>query len=158
MTEDKSYMLDTNVFNRLLDQKISTSLFAGHHVIATGIQASELKATRNDERRASLLGVFKEVAPVPTLASTFALDIEGAGFDQAYWNDGTGRFEKTLARLEALDRTNNRSANQTRDILIAETAIKNGAILVSGDLNLRQVMSEFGGHAVSLEDFQSSIT
>jgi hypothetical protein len=37
--------------------------------------------------------------------------------------------------------------NQLRDVLIAETAIKNRAILVSG--NLRIVMSEFGGEATA---------
>jgi predicted nucleic acid-binding protein len=156
MTRDQTYMLDTNVFNNLLDQKTSASLFAGHHVIATGIQADELRATRNEGRRASLLDVFKEVAPVRTLASSFALDIEGAGLDQAYWNDGTGQFEKMLARLEMLDQKKGRRTNQTRDILIAETAIKNGAILITGDFNLRQVMSEFGGRAISLDEFQSS--
>jgi predicted nucleic acid-binding protein len=156
VTDDQTYMLDTNVFNDLLDQKVSASLFARTHVIGTGIQASELKATSDDERRASLLGVFREVAPVPALTSSFAFDIEGAGFDQACWNDGTGQFQKMLARLETLDQRKNRSANQTRDILIAETAIKNGAILISGDSNLRQVVSEFGGRAISLEEFQSS--
>jgi predicted nucleic acid-binding protein len=156
MTREQTYMLDTNVFNDLLDQKISASLFAGHHVIAVGIQADELRATKNDERRTALLDMFKEVAPVSALASSFAFGIEGAGFDQADWNDGTGQVEKMLARLEMLDQKKDRRANQLRDILIAETAIKNGATLISGDFNLRQVMSEFSGRAISLDEFQSS--
>jgi predicted nucleic acid-binding protein len=156
MTRDQTYMLDTNVFNHLLDQKISASLFAGHHVIAAGIQADELSATSNDDRRTFLLDVFKEVAPVHTLSSSFAFGIEGAGLGQAYWNDGTEQFRKMLARLEMLDQKKYRHLNQTRDVLIAETAIKNGAILITGDTNLRQVMSEFGGRAISLDEFQLS--
>jgi hypothetical protein len=96
-------MLDTTVFNDLLEQKISPSLFAGYHVIATGIQLDELRATPTEETRTSLLNVFEEVAPVPTLTSSFAFDIEGAGFGQAYWNDRTGRFQNMLASLKALE-------------------------------------------------------
>jgi predicted nucleic acid-binding protein len=36
------------------------------------------------------------------------------------------------------------------DVVIAETAIKNSATLVSRDANLRQVVSEFGGRAIDL--------
>jgi hypothetical protein len=82
----------------------------------------------------------------------FAFDIEGAGFDQAYWNDGSGNFEKMLARLRQLDHKNKSMPNQVRDILIAETAIKNGATLVSGNSNLRQVVTEFGGNAIEPDD------
>ena len=35
-----------------------------------------------------------------------------------------------------------------RDIVIAETALKLGAVLVSDDAKLRQVIAEFGGTAV----------
>jgi predicted nucleic acid-binding protein len=151
VTRNQTYMLDTNVFNDLLDQKISPSLFAGHDVISTGIQLDELKATQRDERRASLIKVFNGLAPVQTPASSFALDIEGAGFGQAYWNDQTGRFEDMLASLQAKD-GKDKGKNQLRDILIAETAIKNGATLVTRDSNLRKVVAEFGGHVASLED------
>jgi predicted nucleic acid-binding protein len=148
----QTYMLDTNVFNDVLDGKILPTLLAGHLLFVTGVQASELQATKKTERRESLLTIFKDIAPTSLLASSFAFDIEGAGFDQAYWNDGSGNFDKMLARLRTLDHKNKECLNQSRDILIAETAIKNGAILVSGDHNLRQVVSEFGGRAISLSD------
>jgi hypothetical protein len=82
------------------------------------------------------------------------LDVEGAGLDQACWNDGSGNFDKMLNRLCELDDKNKRKrnrdkeelkVNQLRDISIAETTIKNEAILVSDDINLQQVLSEFGG-------------
>jgi hypothetical protein len=54
-----------------------------------------------------------------------------------------------LASLEARDKTSaKRRLNRLCDILIAETAIKNGLILVSGDANLRAVTIEFGGRAI----------
>jgi hypothetical protein len=111
MTRDQTYMLDTNVFNDLLKQKISPSLFAGYDVIATRIWLDELKATpteetRTEENRTSLLNVCEEVAPVPTL-------VEGEGC-QAYWNDGTGRLQNMLARLETLDRKKDEGKNHRR--------------------------------------------
>lgn len=143
-------MLDTNVFNHVLDGKISSSSLEGHRLLVTGVQASELRATRNADKRADLLAVFEEIRPASTLASSFCFDIEGAGFDQANWNDGSGNFDKMLARVQQLDTKTKERLNQLRDILIAETAIKSGATLVSSDSNLRQVVSEFGGDAMGL--------
>jgi predicted nucleic acid-binding protein len=146
------YMLDTNVFNGVLDGKALPASFANQRLLVTGIQADELRATEKPERRASLLALYEEIRVTSLPASSFAFDIEGAGFDQAYWNDGGGNFQKMLARLRQLEPKNKRAQNQIRDILIAETAIKNGATLVSGDSNLRQVVSEFGGNAIDPDD------
>lgn len=143
-----SYMLDTNVFNAVLDGRVLPASFVGRRLLVTGVQAAELHATEKPERRAALLAAYEEIRPTSLPASSFAFDIEGAGFDQAYWNDGSGKFEKMLARLRQLDPKNKSAPNQVRDILIAETAIKNRATLVSGDSNLRQIISEFGGNVI----------
>lgn len=87
------------------------------------------------------------------LTSSFAFDIEGAGFDEACWNDASGNYEKMLDRLRELDAKRKDQRGQMRDILIAETAIKNRATLVSDDGNLRQVVSEFGGRAIDQLQF-----
>ncbi|HEY2915324.1 MAG TPA: hypothetical protein VGK21_18310 [Candidatus Angelobacter sp.] len=144
---NQGLMLDTTFFNHVLDGKILPESFVGRRLLVIGVQADELRATRNTIRRADLLAVYEEICPMSVLASSFTFDIEGAGFGQACWNDG-GNFEKMLARLQQLDPKNKKLPGQLRDILIAETAIKNGATLVSGDSNLRQVVSEFGGHAI----------
>lgn len=144
----KTYMLDTNVFNDVLDGKIPLASFADCRLFAIGVQADELRANKTSERRAALLAKFEEINPSVLLASSFAFGIEGAGWDQACWNDGSGNFEKMLAELRSLDPKNKDPLNQLRDILIAETAIKNGATLVSGDSNLRKVVLKFGGCAI----------
>src|ERR1700730_18752589 len=144
----QAYMLDTNVFNRVLDGEISISSFGGHRLLVTGIQRDELSKTKDNVRRTALLATFEAISPEVRLASSFAFGIEGAGFDQAYWNDGSGNFEKMRKRLQELNPKNKNPLNQERDILIAETAIKNSATLVSDDRNLRQVVSEFGGCAI----------
>ena len=148
ITVNQAFMLDTTFFNRVLDGQILPESYLGLSLLVTGVQADELRATPNTIRRADLLAVYKETSPTSLLASSFSFGIEGAGFGQAYWNDGSGNFEKMLARLQQLDPKNKKRPGQLRDILIAETAIKNGATLVSGDSNLRQVVSEFGGHAI----------
>jgi hypothetical protein len=151
----QAYMLDANVFNDVLDGNVLLPPFIRRHLLlVTGIQPNELRATRNPERRAALLAVYEEISPTPVPASSLAFDIEGAGFDQAYWNDGSGNFEKMFARLQVLDKKPGKKkndSNQMRDTLIAETAIKNGAILITGDSNLRIVVSEFGGQAIVVE-------
>ena len=149
-------MLDTNVFNRVLDENISLSSFEAHRLLVTGIQWDELSKTKDDVRRTALLATFEAISPEVGLASSFAFGIEGAGFDQAYWNDGSGKFGKMRKRLQELDPKTKKPLNQERDILIAETAIKNWATLVSDDRNLRQVVSEFGGSAIELEKLTAS--
>jgi predicted nucleic acid-binding protein len=145
---DPPYMLDTTEFNRVLKEKISTASFAGYRLLVTGIQVDELRATKDSKRRTDLLAVFEEINPATELASSAAWGIEGAGWGQAYWNDGSGKFEKMLQRLQKLDPKSKEPHNQLRDILIAETSIKKNAILVSRDENLRKVVSEFGGQAI----------
>jgi predicted nucleic acid-binding protein len=149
---NETYMLDTNVFNAALDGRVLVASSVGRILLVTGIQEDELRATGKPERRVALLAVYKEIRSTVLPTSSFAFDIEGAGFDQAYWNDGSGNFERMLARLRQLDHKNKSMPNQVRDILIAETAIKNRATPVSGDSNLRQVVSEFGGNAIEPDD------
>ncbi len=154
---DKPYMLDTNVFNHVLDGKISSSLLGGRRLLVTGVQASELRATRDAHKRAALLAIFEEIQPTSTLAASFCWGVDGAGFDQATWNDGSGNFDRMLARLQELDRRKKERLNQVRDTLIVGTALKNGATLVSGDSNLRQLICEFGGDAINLANFDKAV-
>jgi len=144
-----TYMLDTNIFNHVLDGKISMLSLDGRRLLVTDIQRDELAKTKDDARRTALLAQFGAVNPEVMLTASFAFDIEGAGLDQACWNDGSGLYQKMLARLRQLDPKSKNPMNQERDILIAETAIKSGATLVSGDVNLQQVVAEFGGRAIA---------
>ena len=153
--EFSGYMLDTTIFNGVFKGEISTASFGHLPLFATGIQIAELSATKSMEKRAGLVAAFKVIDPIVLPAASFAFGIEGAGWKQAYWNDGSGNHEKMLARLRELDPKNRDPLNQIRDILIAETAIKNGATLVSGDRKLRQVVSEFRGRAIDHLQFKS---
>ena len=150
-------MFDTNAFNHVLDGKIPHPALAGKRILSTRVQRDELNKTKDSPRRDELLEIFDQMAPEIMNASSFLLGVEGAGLDQACWNDGSGNFDKMLNHLRELDEKNKRKRkldkdelklNQLRDISIAETAIKNGAILVSDDASLQQVVSAFGGRGV----------
>lgn len=147
-----AFMLDSNYFSRVLNGAVRLPEKAGRRFLVVGVQADECQRTPCPTRRAGLLRVIEEIAPDLCPAASFCADIEGAGSDQAEINDGTGQFEAMLARLRTLDRkqkTEAQQLNQIRDIVIAETALKLGATLVSDDRKLRQVVEEFGGAAAS---------
>lgn len=157
-TKAQAFMLDTNVFNRVLDGIIQPPDKTGCRFLVTGVQADECRATLCPTRRAALLQTIEVISPELCSASSSCFGIEGAGFGQAEWNDGSGRFDAMLARLNVLDKKQKTPAqhlNQIRDIVIAETALKLGATLVSDDGNLRQVLSEFGGKSVPSSSWQT---
>jgi hypothetical protein len=109
---DQAYMLDTNVFNTALDEKISAATFAGRRLLVIGVQADELRATRKPTRQVALLAKFEEIKPTSVLASSFAWGIEGAGWNQACWNDRSGNYEKMLDRLRQLDEKSGKKEQQ----------------------------------------------
>ncbi|MCJ2093145.1 hypothetical protein MKK67_11645 [Methylobacterium sp. J-072] len=148
--DPSGFMLDSNVFSRVVDGVLLLPEKAGRRFLVTGVQADECRRAPCPARRAALLHSIEEIAPEFCAAASFCFDIEGAGWDQAPWNDGTGRFEAMLARLKVLDKKQKTKAqhlNQIRDIVIAETALKLNATLVTDDGKLGQVVEEFGGTA-----------
>jgi hypothetical protein len=54
-------MLDTNVFNFLLDGKIAVKHFEGYELCATHIQADEISRTGNVARRLALTTLFTSI-------------------------------------------------------------------------------------------------
>jgi hypothetical protein len=157
MTDPVAYMLDTNVFNAAADGQIPVETFVGRKMLATNVQVAEVSATRSDERRARLLDTFTKLDPASVPASSMVWGLAGAGWDQANWNDRSGAFEKMLVRLKELDAQAKKKPsdprNQLGDIVIAETALKLGATLVTDDANLRQTLIESGGRAISRAAF-----
>ena len=100
---DELFMLDTNIFNRVVEGRLSVAPSFERKLIATQVQHEELASTPNPEKRESLLKIFsKTVTVVP--GASFCFDVPGAGFGQATWNDGTGRFDQMLALLKEFDR------------------------------------------------------
>jgi hypothetical protein len=147
------YMLDTTEFNAVAKGKLAVGVIAGQRLFATHVQLDELDQTPNEEIRARLRAAFEVVAAESLPTESMVWDVSRWG--QAKWPGKDSAFEAMRARLQELDKSGpNRNLNQHRDILIAETAIKNGFVLVSRDARLRTVTTEFGGRAIDREEFK----
>jgi predicted nucleic acid-binding protein len=133
------YLLDTNVFNWLVQGDLSIAdLPSNGAFVATPVQRGELDKTPDQTKRGALLALFSTIVtdlhPAP-----FAFDVQGAGFDQGRWTDGI----LANALRNDLDRKQ-KKPNNIEDALIAETAITYGFILVTSDRNLRAVAESHG--------------
>jgi predicted nuclease of predicted toxin-antitoxin system len=149
------YMLDTTEFNAVAERRLPLSAIAGRRLFATHVQLDEIKNTPCDQIRAHLHAAVEEISAERLPTESAVWDV--SRWDQAKWSTKDSAFDEMRTRLEALDKagkTRKKSPmNQARDILIAETAIRNKLTLVSGDSNLRRVTIEFGGHAIDREQF-----
>jgi predicted nuclease of predicted toxin-antitoxin system len=71
---------------------------------------------------------------------------------EAKWGKEDGLFE---AMLVSLNKRNGSKKNNGKDVLIAETAIGNGHVLVTDDCDLANVVREFDGKTISLQGLLS---
>jgi predicted nucleic acid-binding protein len=157
------YILDTNVFNHVLDGKVDPARLGGIGLVATHVQRDELQKTKDESRRHKLLAVFQELFPDQTVTASAVAGVSGADgasasstkvvptesivwdvsiWDQAKWGGDDGVFEQMKSELDAM---NKRKKNNAHDILIAETAVKNGWVLVTSDADLFAVVTKYGG-------------
>ena len=130
-------MFDTNIFNKILDEKIDPNSFKNEIVCCvTHIQADEINNTSNESRRTQLNEMFKEIVDkdYPTSSAICGISRCGAALV------GDGKFFSAIkARL---DKKNNKKSNNSMDALIGETAIANNLTLVTHDMELFSVMTE----------------
>jgi predicted nucleic acid-binding protein len=144
------FMLDTNVFNRALDSGVDpTHLSRRGALYVTHVQLNELQATKKPAARLDqLLRVFGSVKQesIPTSTAIWGVSEWGA----AEFGPAGGCYDKMFARLNQL---NGDKRGNTRDILIAVTALQRGHTLVTDDIDLKTVLLEFGGTAESFLEF-----
>jgi hypothetical protein len=132
------YVADTNVFNLLLDNKMSLAdLPSDSELVATPVQIDEIKQTRDVQRRDQLLRMFSMVFPtmLPTESANWG---EGRLWgNESKWSDGK-LFESIVGSLDAKQK----KPNNRQDARIAEVAEANGYGLITGDKVLAHVMTE----------------
>lgn len=163
MTHRIGYVLDTNVFNHVLDETIDIAMLKGKRLLATHVQRDEISNTNDQTRREKLMAVFElltteqsakpsavagilvadgEVASGTGLVPTESAAWDVSRWDEARWGANDDIFKKMLGELNKL---NNRKGNNPQDILIAETALRNNWILVTSDADLFAVITKYGG-------------
>ena len=137
-------MLDTNIFNRVLNDQLDIQAFASlgtFHI--THLQEDELKQTANEQRKTDLLALFKRV-------EQHRVATESAVWNVSRWNEAKWTPEDSICG--AIKTALKQDRGNLRDSLIAETCIKNGYILVTDDIDLRKVIMEFSGKAITLDE------
>lgn len=133
------YMVDTNIFNWLIDGTLSTENFPKDaHFVATHIQYDELNKTRDSSRKCQLLDRFKTLVDSTVPTESTVLDTSRLG--SCTLGNGT-LYNQIKGNLDSL---NQNKRNNAEDALIAEAAIVNGHTLITADVDLRIVAEEHG--------------
>lgn len=137
-------MLDTNVFNYLLDGYIEmTALPKDVEFVATHVQHDELNAAPDSARRSKLLETFHHIAAVTMPTGSGVWDI--TRWDDEKWGDGV-IYKELLAMLE-MHKT--RKSN-VRDALMAEAALINKWLFVTADEMLADAITKHAPTSVFL--------
>ncbi len=141
------FMFDTNIFNDILDQKIPIESLPGNFsYFVTHIQRDEIKNTSDPKRKQQLMKVFEDIKQNKIPTSSAVWDVSRWG--ESKWSDGK-LYEKILNDLNEIKKKD----NNIQDVLIGETAIKNGLILVTNDKALAEAVKKNSGEAITLNDF-----
>ena len=150
-------MFDTNIFNKILDDKISLNSLPKNVIYyVTFVQKGEIGKTSDGDRRNKLLQIFTQIKQkkISTETSLYGWGPYGEGKYGALGRLYPGIL-KTVRQLDKKAGKKKKKENQKRDALIGETCIINKLILVSNDPNLRKAVKKFGGVAISFKDFLS---
>jgi predicted nucleic acid-binding protein len=130
------YVVDTNVFNWLVDGRINlATLPSDAELVATHVQIDEINHTPDTDRRTQLFLTFAKMAPVilPTESGVWGTSRWGG----SKWSNG----QRLDSIISAPDEKRKRP-NNTEDALIAEVALANGYGLITADRRLSEVMKE----------------
>ena len=145
------YMVDTNIFDWLIDGTLSTENFPKDtHFVATHIQHGELNETRDSARKRQLLDRFETLvdSTVPTESTVLGTSKLGScklGSETL--------FNQLKASLDSLT---SKKRNNSADVLIAEAAIANGHTLITADQHLRIVAERYGCTVALLDKYRSA--
>lgn len=139
-------ILDTNIFNRLLDGQIAIAQLPLGQYVATHIQLDEIERTPDPERRAELHAQFASIIDEVTPTESFVLDF--SRLDMARLGDAVV-FEQLRDTLSAA--APQRFTANTNDALIGEAAINNGYTLVTADRELASIVRRLGGDVIEFK-------
>ncbi len=137
------YVVDTCAIDRIADELFDpdSELPAGAEFYITHVQHDELNSIpyQYKDRRARLVLATAKLRPMLVPTESMVWDVSRWG--QAKWGDGMTYNDLRTA----LDARNRRKANNSRDALIAESALKNSWILLTADRDIADVVEELGG-------------
>ena len=145
------YMVDTNIFNRVLDNKLNLKVFKRDDLefFSTHVQRDEIVQTPNDSRREELLSLFHEISE--------SISTESALWGVSAWGKSKWARDETVSKILLELEKLKKKGNNNKDALIADTAIKNSMTLLTEDSDLFNVTRNFGGKVEKIECFLNSL-
>jgi predicted nucleic acid-binding protein len=145
-------MLDTNVINRIADDRLNLSALSGFDLVLTHVQFDEIGATPESQRLSELIRTCEmiDADKIPTTSSSWDI----SAWDNAAWgvDEFFGKILSVVTELDAKRRKRLRDENRKRDALIGATAIVEQCILISGDRNLLEAVRQCGGLALNIDE------
>lgn len=142
---------------------------------ATHVQRDKIENTRDAARKAALREIVRDVLIVAQPTSSFVLGVSrldearlggdrivttrsGVYGASAYRQANYTPNDNLFAPIKlALDELNNQKLNNVQDALIAETAIKEGHVLITDDRDLQAVTTQFGGRCSSVAGLMAEL-
>lgn len=141
------YMLDTNVFNRVVEGEFAREdLPADAELFVTHQQVAELASTPDSHKEKRIQMMLALLVWRPVLVPT-AMVWDAARWGHSAWSDG----DDFTALRSALDALNKGKPNNVADCLIAEAAFAHGHTLVTTDGALAATLQAHGGLVMKLE-------
>lgn len=139
----KKYVLDTNIFNRIVEGKLSfLDLPSDGKFFASNIQLQELNNTKCKTKQRQLIRTFEEIGP--TLSECLTT-LWGRGvWGQGSWSQEGDYYKKILADLQ-LHHKPKKLSSDINDALIGEISITEKCTLISTDRDLLNAVSKLGG-------------
>ena len=138
------FLLDTNIFNHLVEGKISINdLPIEFPIFVTPAQYEEIISCPDMQKRSELYSWLKIIVDnviSENLLNNRPKDIMPPGLSQEYQNILTGLNLKNRKRVKA----------NSNDALIGALSLKNELILVTNDMALAQIVRARGGYVRSI--------
>lgn len=151
------FMLDTNIFNRVLDGKLPIEALHCRRgeIYATPVQHNELKDTKDEIRRSNLLAVFRLIGAVEKPIQSAVFGKHDTWNEAQNWGRSGKYYSKVKEALEARGCASSKSRGRIADALIAEVCLDQGFTLVTTDRDLHVVTENLGGKALCLDEFMA---
>lgn len=148
-----SFLLDTNVFNHLVEGKIAViDLPTDFPILVTHLQWDEINNCHDPVKKSHLQSWLRVLPDLEVPTESAVWDI--SRFDKAKCGDGC-IYAKILDELNAKKKRKN-NAN-IHDALIGEVAIKNQFVLITNDVDLGNIVRSLGGFAREIKSIKNQL-
>lgn len=141
------YMLDTNVFDYIVDEDLKMDVADAVELFVTNVQVSEIKNVPDDDRRMRLQRALKSLPHTELVVSSPFWE------DALHWNDDAVWQDEPSSEYEVI----RGKSNANRDSLIVEKANSSDMVLVTSDRRCGKSANRVGVKVLSAADFFRSL-